>query len=157
MKALYFLTLVKFQCSALEKCRDPIMKKERSKVIQHLNYAAYCAIAMQLANRYAWLISVHIGMSNTSPLLVRTHACCMTVAYFLNRCNVDKAELFIETNLNSFQKVASLSHSVPNFNQAQCRNEFKSKVFKYLSDARTQVYPQYNNEKVWTSRDSLDV
>ena len=110
VKTLYFVTLTKHQLWALEHFRDSVMKKKRAKVIQHLNYAAYCAIAMQLACRYAWLAAVQIGMSESSPPLVRTHACCMTISFFLNHCLVDKAELFIETNLKSFQKLASVAN-----------------------------------------------
>ena len=145
MKALYFMTLTKQQLWGLEQYRDSVIKKKRAKLIQHLNYAAYCAIAMQIANRYAWLVAVEIGMPGSSEPLVRTHACVMSVACFLNYCLVDKAKLFVETNLNPFQKLVSLANSVPNFDQNQCENEFKGQVFKYLKDASTLVYPQYNS------------
>ena len=95
---------------------------------------------MQIANRYAWLVAVELGKSSSSEPLVKSHACIMSVACFLNFCLVDKATLFMETNLNPFQKLVSLANSVPNFDQAQCENKFKGQVFRYLKEARTTVY-----------------
>ena len=113
---------------------------------------------MQIANRYAWLAAVEIGMPSDSPPLVKANACIGSVALFLNNILVDKWEstLFLETNFSFFEKLASLANSVPNFDKAQCESEFRGKVFKYLKEASTTVYLQYKT-KEYRLPDSYEV